>query len=310
MSIDPEVLAKVQGLRSYLAERLRGQDHVLDRAVAVFVRGELGLTLSDRPRGALLAVGPTGTGKTELVLLCARHLFGDGSVRRFDLSEFQRADAVERLLGADASDGGAIGWAARREGPRVWLFDELEKAHSKVFDLFLQMLDPGAVTLATGRVISFVGDYIAFTSNLGGAEALRMARSSFASVELATLRRVAEALRPEFVARIPNKFVFARLKFDVQREIAQMHIEHEIERLGLVGFDLEVSREAMDYLVRLGCETQLGAREIRQTVERNLQEAVVQALLSTGSGAGRVHFDVRRNGLCVNQQAVRRSASA
>jgi hypothetical protein len=114
-----EQLTHLSGLEAHLRAHLRGQDHVLARAAAVFTRGELGLVRGDRPRGAFLAVGPTGTGKTELVLLAARYLFGEGHVRRFDLSEFQRGDAVERLLGADSSDGGAIGRAAVGEFPRV-----------------------------------------------------------------------------------------------------------------------------------------------------------------------------------------------
>lgn len=290
-------LAHLRGLEAHLRTRLRGQDHVLARAAAVFTRGELGLSRGDRPRGVFLAVGPTGTGKTELVLLAARYLFGEGRVRRFDLSEHQRADAVERLLGADASDAGAIGRVADGASPRVWLFDELEKAHPKVFDLFIQMLEPGHVTLATGEVVSLRDDYVAFTSNLGAPEAMRMSRSSMASVEQAVLRRVAEALRPEILARIPDKLVFARLTPDVQREIAELHLAGEVSRLKSVGFDLEVSREALEFLMREGFHAHLGARPLRQTIERHLQDAVVHGLFSNGSGNGRVSFDAGRNAL-------------
>lgn len=263
----------------------------------MFTRGELGLSRSDRPRGVFLAVGPTGTGKTELVLLVARYLFGEDRVRRFDLSEYQRTDAVERLLGADRSDSGAIGRAACGVSPRVWLFDELEKAHPKVLDLFIQMLEPGHITLATGEVVSLRNDYIAFTSNLGASEAMRMARSNISSIEQAVLRRVAEALRPEMLARIPDRLVFARLASDVQREIAGLHLANEVARLKSVGFDLEVSREALEFLMREGFHPQMGARPLRQTIERHLQDAVVRGLFSTGSGAGRVEFDVGSNSL-------------
>ncbi len=294
---DAARIAHLQGLDVHLRTHLRGQDHVVARAVAVFTRGELGLSRSDRPRGVFLAVGPTGTGKTELVLLAARYLFGEDRVRRFDLSEYQRADAVERLLGADASDSGAIGRAASGASPRIWLFDELEKAHPKVFDLFIQMLEPGHVTLATGEVVSLKQDYIAFTSNIGASEAMRMARSSFASIEQAVLRRVAESLRPELLARIPDKLVFARLAPDVQREIAGLHLANEVARLKSVGFDLQVSSEALEFLIREGFHPQLGARPLRQTIERQLQDAVVRGLFGSGSGAGRVVFDANLNNL-------------
>lgn len=283
-----EQLSHLRGLEAHLRAHLRGQDHVLARAAGVFTRGELGLVRGDRPRGVFLAVGPTGTGKTELVLQAARYLFGEGRVRRFDLSEFQRADAVERLLGADPSDGGAIGRAAVGESPRVWLFDELEKAHPKVFDLFIQMLEPGHITLASGEAVSLRQDYIAFTSNIGAAEAMRMSRSSMASVEQAVLRRVAESLRPELLARIPEKVVFGRLTPDVQREIAELHVAAEVARLKSVGFDLQVSREALEFLMREGFHPHLGARPLRQTIERHLQDAVVGGLFSMGAGSGRI----------------------
>ena len=292
---DAARIVHLQGLDSHLRMHLRGQDHVVARAAAVFTRGELGLARPDRPRGVFLAVGPTGTGKTELVLLAARYLFGEDRVRRFDLSEYQRSDAVERLLGADASDSGAIGRAATDASPRVWLFDELEKAHPKVWDLFIQMLEPGRITLANGEVVSLRDDYLAFTSNLGASESMRMARSSLASVEQAVLRRVAESLRPELLARIPDKLIFARLAPDVQREIANLHLANEVARLKLAGFDLEVSREALEFLIREGFHPQMGARPLRQTIERHLQDAVVRGLFACGSGAGRVVFDPKSN---------------
>ena len=294
---DAARIAHLQGLEAHLRTQLRGQDHVIARAAAVFTRGELGLARPDRPRGVLLAVGPTGTGKTELVLLAARYLFGEDRVRRFDLSEYQRTDAVERLLGADASDAGAVGRAAVGAAPRVWLFDELEKAHPKVLDLFIQMLEPGHITLASGEVVSLKNDYIAFTSNIGASEAMRMARSGMASIEQAVLRRVAEALRPEILARVPDKLVFARLTPDVQREIAGLHLANEVARLKSVGFDLEVSSEALEFLIREGFHPELGARPLRQTIERQLQNAVVRGLFTCGSGAGRVVFDATVNGL-------------
>ena len=294
---DAAHIAHLQGLEAHLRTQLRGQDHVIARAAAVFTRGELGLARPDRPRGVFLAVGPTGTGKTELVLLAARYLFGEDRVRRFDLSEYQRTDAVERLLGADGADAGAVGRAAVGATPRVWLFDELEKAHPKVLDLFIQMLEPGHITLASGEVVSLKNDYIAFTSNIGASEAMRMARSGMASIEQAVLRRVAEALRPEILARVPDKLVFARLAPDVQREIAGLHLANEVARLKSVGFDLEVSSEALEFLIREGFHPELGARPLRQTIERQLQNAVVRGLFTCGSGAGRVVFDATVNGL-------------
>jgi ATP-dependent Clp protease ATP-binding subunit ClpB len=126
---------------------------------------------------------------------------------------------------------------------------------------------------------------------------MRMASSSPASVEQAVLRRVAESLRPELLARIPDKLVFARLAPEVQRQIAELHLANEVARLKSVGFDLEVSREALEFLIREGFHPQLGARPLRQTIERQIQDAVVRGLFGSGSGAGRVVFDLKANSL-------------
>ena len=124
-----------------------------------------------------------------------------------------------------------------------------------------------------------------------------MARSGMASIEQAVLRRVAEALRPEILARVPDKLVFARLTPDVQREIAGLHLANEVARLKSVGFDLEVSCEALEFLIREGFHPQLGARPLRQTIERQLQDAVVRGLFSSGARAGRVIIDRKINAL-------------
>ncbi|MEN9633535.1 MAG: hypothetical protein RL077_1939 [Verrucomicrobiota bacterium] len=117
---------------------------------------------------------------------------------------------------------------------------------------------------------------------------MRMARSNMASVEQAVLRRVAESLRPELLARIPEKLVFGRLTPDVQREIAELHLAAEVARLESVGFDLQVSREALEFLMREGFHPHLGARPLRQTIERHLQDAVVRGLFSMGAGSARI----------------------
>ncbi|MCB1103400.1 MAG: ATP-dependent Clp protease ATP-binding subunit [Opitutaceae bacterium] len=285
-------LERLRSLESHLQKHLLGQDQVLRRAAAIFARGELGLTRNNGPRGTFLAVGPTGTGKTELVLLAADYLFGPGRVRRFDLSEFQREDAVERLLGADSSEGGAFGRMAVGDGPCVWLFDELEKAHPKVFDLFIQILEPGRLTLANGQELLFDNHYVVFTSNIGAPEAMRMAHSNPISIERAVLRRVGEVLRPELLARIPEQLAFNRLDSSVQRAIAELHLNREVSRLGAAGHALTIGEGVMEFLLRRGFHPQLGARPLRQTIERCLQDAVVRRLLSHGIGSGHITADI------------------
>lgn len=276
----------LDGLEHHLRSRLRGQEHVLPAAAAAFHRGELGLAASDRPKSSFLLVGPTGTGKTELMLCCGEYLFGAGQVCRFDLSDYARADAVELFLGSNADDCGAFGRAMRGRTRGILLFDELEKAHTRLWDLFLQLLDPGHVTVATGERMSTAGFYIAFSSNLGGAESMRMEHSRFASVEQTVLRLVNQTLRPEFVGRIEEKWVFRRLSPEVQREICALRVADETARLRGLGYDVSVSCEALEFLVREGFHPHFGARPLRQAVEKHLRNAVVRELFARGTCRG------------------------
>ncbi len=279
---------RLAGLEAHLRSRLRGQEHVLPAAAAAFHRGELGLAATDRPKSSFLLVGPTGTGKTELMLCCGEYLFGAGQVCRFDLSDYARADAVELFLGSNTNDCGAFGRAMRGRVRGILLFDELEKAHARLWDLFLQLLDPGHVTVATGERISTAGFYIAFSSNLGGAESMRMEHSRFASVEQTVLRLVNQTLRPEFVGRIEEKWVFRRLAPEVQREICALRVADETARLRGLGYDLTVSREALEFLVREGFHPHLGARPLRQAVEKHVRDAVVRELFGRGICQGTI----------------------
>lgn len=279
---------RLRGLAAHLRTHLRGQDAVLDRVCPALARGEMGLADPSRPRGSFLFVGPTGTGKTELAQLFTDYLFGFDHLISFDLSEYQNKSSVERLLGAGPSDPGLLGRALSAHPGGTLLFDEMEKAHPDFLDLFLQMIWHGRVTLATGETRSLTSYYLVFTSNIGAAEAMRMEHSTPASVENAVLRRVEQILRPELVGRFDERLVFRRLSYEVQREICEHLVTREIGRLKNLGFDLEVSREALEFLVREGHHPYLGARPMRRTVERHLQDAVITELFAKGCARGRV----------------------
>ncbi|NOT95211.1 MAG: ATP-dependent Clp protease ATP-binding subunit [Nitrospira sp.] len=285
---DPARIAHLRGLEAHLRANIRGQDHLLPRIAASFARGAIGIVSPDRPRGSLLFVGPTGTGKTETFLRATEYVFGPGHLVSFDMSEYQDRSAVNKLLGEDRGDMGLMGRALTAVKSGGVLFDEVEKAHPLVLDLFLQILWQGRITVATGEVFRFGGYFVGFTSNIGAAEAMRMEHLRLASVEQTTLRRVEQELRPELVGRIDEKLVFARLGPDVQREICALEVARETARLRAVGFDLEVSHEALEFLIREGFHSLHGARPLRKVVERHLQDAVVRDLFATGCGCGRI----------------------
>jgi ATP-dependent Clp protease ATP-binding subunit ClpA len=287
--VDADKIAHLRGLEAYLRARIRGQDHLLLLVTKALLRSEMGLSPAGRPRASLLFVGPTGTGKTELALACSEFLFGPGQTFRFDLSEYQNQSSVERLLGADRNDPGLLGRVLAQHNRGTLLFDELEKAHPLVLDLFLQILDAARVTVATGETHSLDRFVVIFTSNLGSAEAMRMERSKFATVEAATLRRLEQSLRPELLARLDERLVFARLSPATQREICVHLVESELCRLRALGHDLTAGPEVIELLVKRGYDRELGARPMRRTVEKSIQQAVVNELFRSGTVLGRLY---------------------
>lgn len=288
-------LERLRGLRSHLVVNIRGQDHILNRVASVLTRGELGFAHPRRPRGSFLFVGPTGVGKTETAKTFTRFLFNGAEPIRFDMSEYQNQVSVERLLGENRHDPGLLGRALRGITCGTLLFDEIEKAHPLVLDLFLQILDDARVTLATGEVLDLTGFYASFTSNIGSEETTRMENAPFASVERTVTMRLRERLRPELIGRITEVVVFARLDYATQRHICEDLIASECARLTALGYVVEVAPVALEFLVRAGYHRTLGARPMRATVERYLQEAVAMDLLAGGGGTGAIEVDAAVN---------------
>jgi len=165
---------RLRALEAHLKATIKGQDHLLEQVASVLRRGELGLSHHGRPKGSFLFVGPTGTGKTEITNIFTTFLFDGIKPLRFDMSEYQNQSSVEKLIGEKVGDIGLLGRALAKANGGTLLFDEIEKAHPLVLDLFLQMLDDASITLASGERKNLAGYYIVCTSNIGAAEAMRM----------------------------------------------------------------------------------------------------------------------------------------
>jgi ATP-dependent Clp protease ATP-binding subunit ClpA len=275
-----EFLDKLRNLELHLKSNIKGQDHVLSRICSVLQRGELNLAHPSRPKGSFLFVGPTGVGKTEITIAFTDYLCGADHLHRFDMSEFQNQSSVGLLIGSSPNESGLLGRALGKYDKGTLLFDEMEKAHPLVLDLFLQILDAGRITLANGNVCILSNYYVVFTSNIGAGEAMRMESSAFSTIERTVLRRVDQVLRPELVARINEKLVFNRLSFEVQRAICHHMVEAEVSRLKTLGLTIEVDDMSMESLVREGYHRLLGARPMRNTVERFLQESVAEQMIA------------------------------
>jgi ATP-dependent Clp protease ATP-binding subunit ClpB len=291
-----ERLRKVDGV---LRTEIRGQNQVLPRVVSVVQRGELSLTKPARPRGSFLLLGPTGVGKTETVVVLTNQIFGADKLFRFDMSEFQTQESLGLLLGARLGEAGYLGAVRERAAEGSLLFDEAEKAHPRVLDILLQLLDAARITVATGTTLDFSGFYVWLTSNIGSAELMTLQHSNDATLERHVLSRAQQALRPEIFARITEKLVFGRLSYEHQLEIAEKFLSREIEFLAARGHTLELDKSVLPFLVRKGFHPKLGARPMRDAVEKQVGDALAEHLLAGKNSGGRLQVDESRDCLIV-----------
>jgi ATP-dependent Clp protease ATP-binding subunit ClpB len=278
MNPDPALIQKLSGLEGYLSSKIRGQGHVIPRVCSVLERGELGLQPPDKPLGSFLFLGPTGVGKTELTLECSRYLFGEGTLHRFDMSEFQHLDSVKLFLGDETGMPGRLGKVLESHTWGILLFDEVEKAHRLIWDLFLQMLDAARITLADHRTHDLSGFYVVCTSNIGSHQLMRPTRLPFATLERAVLAELHRHFRPELIGRFDEKIVFRPLTPETQREIARLVIDEELARFREKGFELSLSEGALEFLVRKGIHRTLGARPMKRTAQKYIGDAIRMGL--------------------------------
>lgn len=294
-------IEQLNALESHLAEQIIGQEHVLSRVSSVLRRGELALTKTNRPRGSFLFLGPTGVGKTELTLCFSEYLFGENRVHRFDMSEYQTKESLARLLGEDSSDSGLLGRAMQKYDEGTILFDEIEKAHPEILDIFLQILDAARVTVATGETLDFSNYFIVLTSNIGSAELMDIQHSTFATMERHVLLSARGRLRPEIFGRVTEKLVFNKLSYETQIEIAKLFLDKEIEFVRKLGYKISLSDSVLPLVVRKGFDAKLGARPLRDVVEKLIGDAVAGELLEDNLVCGELVADVASEKLLISE---------
>ena len=290
---------KLHELEAHLRQRIRGQDHVLPRIVSSLRRGELGLTKPGRPRGSFLFLGPTGVGKTEVTLAFTGLLMSKEHLFRFDMSEYQTQESLGLLLGGKLGERGTLAMVYDKSRVGTLLFDEIEKAHPRVLDVFLQILDAARVTMASGETLELSGFYVVFTSNIGSADLMNLQYSTPATMERHVLARAQQAMRPELYARITEKLVFNRLSYDHQLEIAQLLLTQELVFLKAKGHELTPDATVLPFLVRRGFHPKLGARPMRDAVEKLMGDAVAECLLDARVACGMLAVDEPRNCLII-----------
>jgi len=285
-AILPDTLTRLNGLEAHLASKIKGQGHVIPRVCSVLERGQLGLNPEGKPLGSLLFLGPTGVGKTETALEFSRYLFGEQALFRFDMSEFLHLDSVKLFMGDETGRPGRLGKILAEHHGGVLLFDEIEKAHRLIWDLFLQMLDAARITLADHQTYDLSGFYIVCASNIGSQDLLRPTRLPFTTLERAVLSKLHQVFRPELIGRFDEKIVFKPLSSDTQREIAQAVVAEELERLAERGFHLTISTSAIEFLLRRGIHKTLGARPMKKAVQKFMGDAIRDALKCGAPSSG------------------------
>jgi len=273
---------KLVRMEERLRQRVVGQEDAL-RAISNAVRrSRAGLQDPNRPIGSFIFLGPTGVGKTELARALAEFLFDDErAMIRIDMSEYQEKHTVSRLVGAPPGyvgyeEGGQLTEAVRRRPYSVVLFDEIEKAHSEVFNVLLQLLDDGRLTDGQGRTVDFRNALVIMTSNLGNELWL-----SGATVSREMVARALQAhFRPEFLNRIDEIVVFHPLGRPQITEIVNLQLQRVKDLLHGRGYSLDLTDAARAYLVEVGFDPDFGARPLKRAIQRELQDPLALRILS------------------------------
>ena len=276
-----------------LASRVVGQAEAVHAVATAVRRSRAGLQDPSRPIGSFMFLGPTGVGKTELTKAVAEFLFDDETAMvRIDMSEYMEKHSVARLIGAPPGyvgyeEGGALTEAVRRRPYQVVLFDEIEKAHSDVFNVLLQVLDDGRLTDGQGRTVDFRNTLIVMTSNLGSEHlaGLRDDEDSEAARSL-VMDVVRGHFRPEFLNRLDDLILFHRLKRDEMGKIVEIQLQHLQSLVAERKITLDIDETAKAWLAQKGYDPAYGARPLKRVIQREVQDPLADKILSGEIGDG------------------------
>lgn len=277
---------KLLQMEDRLHERVVGQDQAVEAVSDAVRRARSGLQDPDRPIGSFIFLGPTGVGKTELARALAAFLFDDEhNMVRLDMSEFMERHAVARLIGAPPGyvgydEGGYLTEHVRRRPYTVVLFDEIEKAHSDVFNILLQILDDGRLTDGKGRTVDFTNTVIIMTSNVGSHYIQDYGQTDPQRAEELVQEELRSMFKPEFLNRVDDIILFQSLTRKEMDHIVEIQLRRLHALLEERGFGIELSEEAKTFLADRGFDPVFGARPLKRVIQKEVQNELAKALLA------------------------------
>ena len=276
---------KLVRMEQRLKSRVVGQDEALTLVANAVRRARSGLSDPNRPIGSFIFLGPTGVGKTETARALASFLFDDDqAIVRIDMSEYQEKHAVARLIGAPPGyvgyeEGGQLTEAVRRRPYCIVLFDEIEKAHAEVFNVFLQILDDGRLTDGQGRTVDFKNAVIIMTSNLGSQWIQQFGASDYDRMQAEVMETLRQGFKPEFLNRVDEIVIYHALPLESIKDIVSIQLQALTRRLEEKNLGLEVTEQAREYLAREGYDPAYGARPLKRALQRKIQDPLALMLL-------------------------------
>lgn len=296
--ITKEESERLLSLEKILHERIVGQDKAVSGVARAIRRGRAGLKNLKRPIGSFIFLGPTGVGKTELCKTLAETMFGnEDAIIKLDMSEYMEKHTVSKLIGSPPGyvgfdEGGQLTEKIRRKPYSVVLFDEIEKAHTDVFNMLLQILEDGVLTDSQGRKVSFKNAVIIMTSNVGAEKitdskaALGFGGSSDSAknIEQLVMNDLKKTFKPEFLNRIDEIIVFNQLEKDDIKEIARRMLKSLKKQLNELGTDIEFTDAAIDAIADAGFDKVYGARPLRRAIQTKIEDKLSELILENKLG--------------------------
>lgn len=292
--IEKKESQRLKEMEKELAQKVVGQEEAILAITKAIRRSRAGLADFKRPIGSFLFLGPTGVGKTELAMALAEFMFGDrNALIRLDMSEYGEKFSVSRLTGAPPGyighdEGGQLTEKVRRRPYSVVLFDEIEKAHPDIYNILLQILDDGRLTDSYGRVVNFKNVVLIMTSNLSSRAVEKGTQLGFQKQDISTsYEKMKETIKgdlkktfsPEFLSRITEIIVFKRLEKEHIMSIVDIHLTELNKQLIEKGLTIEITHEAKDWLAQRGYDPSFGARPLRQTIQKCLEDPLSDEML-------------------------------